>query len=163
MKTHVTTRLLTRFIPIGFLITVPAAKLDLFDSHQRVSTSAVTSSLKGWNPDSTTYIEAPSEGVFLIGRDASDLDDFDDDPDDLGASTAAPHQHSHLIEASDEGIFLPQGASACRACETLCDLPPSWFEPDFALIRFELDLPLKDEQRLNQAIDTMQGVLRAGE
>ncbi|KAG8942948.1 hypothetical protein FRC04_003290 [Tulasnella sp. 424] len=128
----------------GFLMDIPATALDLFDDQKRVPTKA-------------------------------DLDNFDDDPDDLGASTATPHHPSQPIEVAGEGIFLPQvppqGASACACehCESLWNLPPtkplppSLAEPDYALIRYKLNLPLRDQQRLNEAIDIMERVLASGE
>lgn len=155
------------FNSIGFSSELPAATLDLFDGTGRATTAKVARSLDGWNLDSESYIEAPSEGTFLLRRDASDLDDFADDPEDLSAplSTHPPHH----AQVHNEGILLPEDASTCNKCDSLCGLPqveltvPRLFEPDFVLVRYELNLPVQAEIRICQAIDAMEAVLRRGD
>lgn len=158
---------LTLISTIGFFQEIPTSQLDLFEGQARPSTAAVAKSLEGWNLESRNYTEAPAEGIFLLQRDGSKLDDFDHDPDDLGASLAA--QIPHSIQVREDGIFLHEDVPSCDKCDSACEVPkvtpyvPQLFEPDFALVRHELNLPVQDELRLCQAVANLQGVLTGGD
>ncbi|KAG8943818.1 hypothetical protein FRC04_002512 [Tulasnella sp. 424] len=152
----------------GLSLEIPAATLDLFDGQERPTTAMVATSLAGWSLDTKTYTEAPAEGIFLLRRAASDLDNFDDDPDDLGAPLPANHHSSNHLQVSSDGIFLSQDLDAGAGCGPLdppCDKvsTPRLFEPDFALIRYQPNLSLGDEARLIEAVAALQQELTGGD
>ncbi|KAG8939457.1 hypothetical protein FRC04_006572 [Tulasnella sp. 424] len=136
----------------GFLHDVSVEALDLFDGSKRPTTAMVAQSLESWSVDPTTYTEAPTNGIFLLRRDASGLDDFDEDPDDLGVALAAKHRLSHVEPVGEDGCGLPPTSSPV----------PLVLEPDYALIRYELRLSPSDEARLSEAVVAMRKALTHG-